>query len=139
MSQSESHAAIVATVQHAVEGLSLPSESDYPFEVMLWPGIDQLTPAILLEKTNHAPDCHLELLDVHQFFTALTQEHSWYGEVERTTMQQFRSLLALLEEHLTDLQVYRVGQIEIDVYIAGRLGHESEADWLILASKLIET
>ena len=47
---------IAAQLQQASEGLLFGSETDAPFEVIHWQTQEQLTPAKLLQLTNHRPD-----------------------------------------------------------------------------------
>ena len=48
----------------------------------------------------------------------------------------FEKLASLLQETLTDLRVYKVGTINIPVYIVGR---SPEGNWLGLSTRLVQT
>jgi hypothetical protein len=47
---------IAAQLQEASNGLLFLSETDAPFEVIHWSAQGELTPAKLLQLTNHRPD-----------------------------------------------------------------------------------
>jgi hypothetical protein len=47
---------IATQLKQASKGLLFLNESDAPFEVIHWPAQGELTPAKLLQLTNHPPD-----------------------------------------------------------------------------------
>ena len=127
---------IAAQLQQASEGLLFGSETDAPFEVIHWQAQGELTPAKLLQLTNHPLDAPVELRTVDEFFAIATQEEDWHDEEERETVQRFQNLVNVLKQNLSQLQVYRVGSIEIDVYIVG----VTDGGGLVgLSAKLVET
>jgi hypothetical protein len=127
---------IATQLKQASKGLLFLSESDAPFEVIHWPAQGDLTPAKLLQLTNHPPDAPLEILAVDDFFAIATQEEDWHDEEERETVKLFQNLVSVLKQKLSQLQVYRVGNIEIDVYIVGVTDGGGLAG---LSTKLVET
>ena len=46
-------------------------------------------------------------------------EENWYEDEEKATVKKFQNLVNLLKTNLIDLQVYKIGNREIDVYITG--------------------
>ncbi len=68
---------------------------------------------------NHPPHAPLEMLAVDDFFAIATQEEDWHDEEERETVQRFQNLVSVLKQNLWQLQVYRVGNTNIDAYIVG--------------------
>ncbi|MEG4997769.1 nuclease A inhibitor family protein [Microcoleus sp. B4-D4] len=123
-------------LKQASEGLLFLSETDAPFEVIHWPAQGELTPPKLLQLTEHPPDAPVELRTVDEFFAIATQEEDWHDAEERETVQRFQNLVSVLKQNLSQLQVYRVGSIEIDVYI---VGVTQNGDWAGLSTKLVET
>ncbi|MEG4493281.1 nuclease A inhibitor family protein [Microcoleus sp. D3_18_C4] len=127
---------IATQLKQASEGLLFGSETDAPFEVIHWPAQGELTPAKLLQLTNHPPDAPVKLVSVDKFFAISTQEEDWHDEEEEETAKRFQNLVSVLKQNLSQLQVYRVGSIEIDVYIVG----ETDGGGLAgLSTKLVET
>jgi hypothetical protein len=111
---------LTAALQQAVAGLLYQSESDEPFEVFMWPDCPRpLRPEDVLSLAGHPPGTPVAQQTVEQFFASATQEQSWYGDEERATARRYRDLLALLRQHLPDAQVFRVGKVEVTVYIVG--------------------
>ena len=128
---------IVKTLKEVSKGLLMTSESDYPFEVILWEGKakEPLTVEKMLQVTNHSIDTSVEIVDLDYLFRNAAQEKEWHDEQQKATVKQFQLLLETLKNNLSDLQVYRVGTIEVDVYIVGK----NESDLVGLSTKLIET
>ncbi|MEG4343625.1 nuclease A inhibitor family protein [Microcoleus sp. A003_D6] len=127
---------IATQLKQAAEGLLFLSETDAPFEVVRWQAQGELTPAILLQLTEHPPDAPVELRTVDEFFAIATAEEDWHDAEERETVQRFRQLVSILKQNLSQLQVYRVGDRSIDAYI---VGVTPGGEWAGLATKLVET
>jgi len=74
-------------------------------------------------------------VSVDDFFARATQE-DWHDEEEREMMQRFQNRVSVLKQNLWQLQVYRVGNTNIDAYI---VGVTPSGDWTGLSTKLVET
>ncbi|MEG3939839.1 nuclease A inhibitor family protein [Microcoleus sp. S36b_A3] len=127
---------ITTQLSSATQGLLFLSETDAPFEVIHWPAQGELTPPKLLQLTGHPPDAPVEQRTVDDFFAIATAEETWHDEEERETVQRFQNLVSVLKQNLSQLQVYRVGSIEIDVYI---VGVPQSGDWAGLSTQVVET
>jgi hypothetical protein len=90
----------------------------------------------LLQLTNHQPDAPIKVVSVDDFFAIATQEEDWHDQDERETVQQFQDLVSVLKQNLWQLQVFRVGNINIDAYIVGTT---PSGEWAGLSTKLVET
>jgi hypothetical protein len=119
----------------AVTDLVWPSESDYPFEVIDWQ-IESIDPVILLKQIDRPEDTLVEVVELETFFANATQEQDWYDESELETVKRYRYLLEILRTNLQEVAVYRVGEIEIEVYILGKTSSNAIAG---LKTKMIET
>lgn len=127
----------VDSLRAMVEGLTWMSESDYPFEVLQLP--DRATPlslAELLQLTDHEVDAPVEEISVQNFFSPAIQLQDWYEDADKQRMEHFQTLLQWIEQHLSDVKVYRIGTIAIDVYIVGKT---EPGAWISLSTKVIET
>lgn len=127
---------IATQLKQASKGLFFLSETDAPFEVIHWSAQGELTSAKLLQLTNHPPDAPLKMLAVDDFFAIATQEEDWHDEEEGETVKLFQNLVSVLKQNLSQLQVYRVGSIDIDAYIVGVTDGGELAG---LSTKLVET
>ncbi|MDB9513858.1 nuclease A inhibitor family protein [Kamptonema animale CS-326] len=127
---------ITTQLTQASKGLLFPSESDAPFEAVYWKGDGQLTPAQLLQLTDHPPNAPVQVVDIDKFFATATKTEDWHEEEERETVQRFRQLVKVLKENLSQLQVYRVGQRTVDAYI---VGVTPAGDLAGLSTQVVET
>ena len=127
---------IATQLKQVSNGLLFLSESDAPFEVISWQTQGELTPAKLLQLTNHPPDAPVKVASVDDFFARATQEEDWHDQEERETVKQFQNLVSVLKQNLSQLQVYRVGNTNIEAYIVGMT---PSGDWTGLSTKLVET
>ncbi|MCT7955848.1 nuclease A inhibitor family protein [Laspinema palackyanum] len=96
------------------------SEADYPWEVVSC-DCSNITPEQLLEQNNLPSDTPVETLSIERFFAPALREQSWHNEEERTTRNRYQELFNFLTEQLKDLIVYRLGEVEIEVYVLGTL------------------
>lgn len=128
---------ISETLEQASQGLMMPSESDYPFEPFVWSGqaMEPLTPEQLLQLTGHPPETPVESIDLDNLFRNVAQPKEWHDTIQQANVVKFQTLMQTLKANLSDLQVYRVGSVEIEVYIVGRNG----SDLAGLVTKVIET
>ena len=113
-------AQLVEKLGQAARGLTYMSESDYPFEVFNW-GEAEPTPEFLRGLDGSAADAPVETRTADEFFRGANG---------------FQALRRLLEENLSDLKVFRVGNINMPVYVAGRAASGS---WLGVSTRVVET
>ncbi|MCF2145120.1 nuclease A inhibitor family protein [Desmonostoc muscorum LEGE 12446] len=117
--------------------LLMISESDYPFEVVLWTGQAQsLTTQKLLQLTNHPQDSQVEEIELDYLFRNCAYEKEWHDEQQKQNVKKFQTLVQTLQNNLNEIKVYRIGTINIDVYI---LGKTPSGDLAGLSTKVVET
>ncbi|HEX8560810.1 MAG TPA: nuclease A inhibitor family protein [Pyrinomonadaceae bacterium] len=121
-------------LEEATRGLTFMSESDYPFEVFRWEAAP--TPDALRALAGADPGAGVETQTAGQFFRAAASEPDWKGAEERALARRFQKLQRLLEENLADLKVYRVGSVNLAVFVAGRAPSGS---WLGVSTRAVET
>lgn len=127
---------LINHLKQASEGLLWLSESDYPFETVYWENLNCLDSSKLLQITDHDLSTKVEVKQLEQFFQQATEAKDWYNTQEIAECQRYRALVNLLQTHLKEIQVYRVGEVEIDVYILGKTEFGSIAG---LSTKVVET
>ncbi len=128
---------LVQRITAAVSDLNWPSETDAPFDVMVWPVLStsKLSAQQVLEQAHLAPDTSVAAIDLDTFFEP-TQPQSWHSAEEQAISQKFQSLQSLLHQTLENIQVFRCGEIEIEIYIVGR---NAQGDWIVLHTTAVET
>ena len=114
------------------------SESDYPFDTFTWSNqeVEEVNTQNLLQKTHHSLDAPVKVIDMEKFFQQATDEKDWYDWEERETAKKYQALVETLKQNLNNIQVYKIGEVEIDVYIVGQL---TSGDWFALSTKAVET
>ena len=114
------------------------SESDYPFDTFTWSNqeVKEVNEQNLLQKTHHSLDAPVKIIDMEKFFGRATDEKDWYDSEERETAKKYQALVETLKQNLDNIQVYKIGDVEIDVYIVGQL---KSGDWVGLSTKAVET
>ncbi len=126
---------LIPELQAACEGLLWRSETDYPFEVAVLSANEQLLNIDRLLK-NYPDDTPVATVSLDDFFGQAIIERAWLDSRELTLVQRYRNLRDLLETTLANLQVYRIGSVEIDVYLIG----ETEDKQIIgVKTKIVET
>lgn len=134
----EPSADLLKQLQAAAQGLLWMSESDYPFEVVHWqePTTMPMTNNRLLQLTGHPPETPIEQVDLNTFFATATQPCDWFGAAQQAQVSQYQHLVDLLKHQLQHPIVYRVGSINLDIYI---LGQTEAGDWIGLKTQAVET
>lgn len=123
-------------LKEASEGLRYMSEADYPFELVYLdepvatPGQELLT---LSGKEEGSP---VEKVDLPYFFRNQVRVYPESSLEQQARAQRFEHLQKVLGEELSDIHVYRIGAIDIDAFIIGRL---KDGRYAGLRTKLIET
>ncbi|MEL6138842.1 MAG: nuclease A inhibitor family protein [Cyanobacteria bacterium J06626_23] len=128
---------LIQQLQTLVDGLLWSSESDYPVEVVCWAARCQpLTAQDVLLLGQHSPDAAIEIISLDHLFRRVTVKHDWHSEEETAQVERFQQLKQRLSTDLRDVQVYRVGEVEITVYA---LGHAKDGQILGIRTQVVET
>ncbi len=123
-------------IKDACEGLSYISETDaaiFPFRGNAAAAVNREE---VLKQTGGKSDAPVEERDFADFFAQLTEIKDWYGDEEKDTAQKFNYLKEALENNLRDLKVYKIGKVELNVYV---LGLDEENNLLGIKTKAVET
>lgn len=127
---------LFGALQEATQGLLFMSESDYPFEVIRWNGSEQLSSEYIQKVAGGDSSTFIEESDLDEFFRVPAGEQEWKGKAQLADARRYQHLRHLLEENLTDIKVYRVGEISISIFMVGM---STEGNWLGVSTHAIET
>jgi hypothetical protein len=127
---------ILAELGRAAEGLWYMSESDYPLEPVRLEGPEEPSHERLRELAGKGPDASVEMRSLEQFFRVAAVNIPREGTNEPASPGSFHAVVQALKENLTDIRVYRVGEINIPVYV---LGKSASGNWLGLSTRVVET
>jgi Nuclease A inhibitor-like protein len=95
------------------------SESDYPFEVVTWERGIELNPKALFPEVT-SDEIQIETVTLTDLFAPAIAIEDWYAAEELAQVDRYKELLHAIESNLTEVQVFRVGEIEITIYIVGK-------------------
>jgi hypothetical protein len=117
-------AEILQSLKEKTAGVFFMSESDYPFEVVNWDNIEP-TEQFLLGIPSEYPSNVVEEADFGTFY-----------EKYAARSPEYKPFLDILRDNLTDLKVYRVGRVNIGIFIVGK---SEEGAWLGVSTRSVET
>lgn len=115
----------VAVLEAATKGLLYPSETDAPFDVFRWKatGRDPARDVV----AHAAKPREIEEVPVAAFFDELNESEN---------AERFSALRRVMESTLAGLKVYRIGSVEVEVFVVGKA---RSGDWVGLHTISIET
>lgn len=123
-------------IRKNAEGLFYISETDAEILPFVGTTADKVSKEEVLAQTNNAADSAVEERDFDGFFARLTEVQDWFGDEEKENVQKFIGLKEILENNLRDLKVFKVGKIELDIYVVGL---DAENTLLGIKTKAVET
>jgi hypothetical protein len=123
-------------LKKASAGLTYISESDAPFETVNWGRADGALKPAAVRKLAAAPArAPVKEVSLDAFFGPLTEEHDHTPE-EAADIEKYKGLLKVINDQLTGATVFKVGKVDIDVYVVGKT---ADGEWVGLKTKATET
>ena len=123
-------------LQQAIQGLRYVSETNAPFEVVHWPNGTRLDASRVCQLSGHKAGDPVRITNVDEFFTPLTDYQAWFGAMEKAEAQKYCELRDVIRQRLSNPRVFRVGEIEIDIFVIGR---SDQGDWAGVKTRAVET
>jgi Nuclease A inhibitor-like protein len=109
---------LLQQLQTLSKELLYPSESDYPLEFFDASQLFQeRTVSTILQELGLDEQTKVVEQDVEAFFKPVTTIQDWFEEEEKTQVQAFGELKSLLELHSSDIQIFKIGETEVQVYL----------------------
>lgn len=108
-------------VENLCRNLYYISETDSSVQFFKGEKAEAVNSDSVLARIKHDKDSETAIKEVNfkDFFARLTKIEDWFGEEEKEWADKFERIQKLLEKHLVDLKVFKIGQIELDVYVVG--------------------
>jgi len=121
---------VMSALERATEGMVFMSETDAPFQALRWKAAGaEPTAKRVLALGHHDAGTKVQELSLDEFLGA-------YAEGDDEDAKRYQNLLEVLREHLTGVRVFKVGRVNLDVYVLGRT---KEGDWAGVQTKAVET
>jgi Nuclease A inhibitor-like protein len=112
-------AEIIDRLTQATTDLLWSSESDCPWEIVTWAQGTEITPITLFGDLDVA-ELAIESMLLADLFAPVITVEDWYEEAELAIVDRYKALLATIEANLSAVQVFRIGEIEVAIYIVGK-------------------
>jgi hypothetical protein len=111
---------LMCRIRDLTFGLTYISETDAALEAISVGEISaNSVDAVLDQFGDDRTGRGIEEIDFDEFFDKLICKRDWYREREIERARRFASLKDALKENLAGLRVYRVGKVQIDIFIVG--------------------
>ena len=117
---------LLALLKKACEGLLFSSETDAELNPFVWDAKDGPTPKRFAELSERGDDPAIEKMTLAAFFRA----------VPKSEKAKFDALAKQLQEHLSDIEVHKVGEVNLAVFIVGKT---DDGKWAGLQTEVVET
>ncbi|MDQ1524342.1 MAG: hypothetical protein QOE47_2266 [Pyrinomonadaceae bacterium] len=127
---------LFGALTEATRGLLYMSESDYPIEVIRWDGSEQLSLEYVRKVAGVDSSVRVEETTLAEFFRVPAGEQEWKNEAQLAEARKYQRLRQLLEDNLTGIRVYRVGDINVLILVVGM---STEGNWLGVSTRVVET
>jgi hypothetical protein len=127
---------VIEELKRATEGLLFMSESDYPFETICWKDLTEPSPTFLRNQAGLSDDAPFETISLDDFFQVAASDADWRSTESRQAAVKYRNLIALLRENLDNVKVYKLGRVNMPVYIVGQ---GKTGNWLGISTRVVET
>ena len=127
---------LVAQIKKTASGLYYTSETDAEIAAFAGGKAEAVTAEELSRQIQSTGNQPIEEKDFNEFFARLTEIQDWFGDEEKATAQKFADLKNLLEQNLKDVKVFRVGKIQIDIYVVGL---DAQGNLTGIQTKAVET
>lgn len=123
-------------IKQAVRGLFYVSETDAEILPFIGSQAETVSVDLLLSQIGNTANAPVAEENFAGFFARLTEIQDWFGDEEKETAKKFVSLKDLLEKNLRDLKIFKIGKIQLDIYVVGL---DAENNFLGFQTRAVET
>ena len=127
---------LVEQIKNYAAGLCYISETDAEILPFTGEETESVSSNVILTQTKNDFDSPIEENHFAEFFARLTEIQDWFGDEEKKAAERYLLLKELLEKNLRNLKVFKVGKIQLDIYVVGL---DAENRLLGIKTKAVET
>ena len=106
-------------IRGACESLFYVSETDAPVLAFSGLAVSEVNRKTILQQTGGWTGDSVKELAFDEFFGRLTTVKDWFGETQRMRAKKFLDLQKLIEENLSNLKVFKIGHVLVQIYAVG--------------------
>jgi len=110
---------MTATISEACRGLVYTSETDAAFEPFFRAAANVISESALLDRLKLEFGDRYEEVSVDAFFERLMRAETWHTPNQKRNIKKMGALKNLLVSNLTNVRVFRIGRIRIDILAVG--------------------
>jgi hypothetical protein len=129
---------LLEVLKSLTEDLRFSSESEYPFEILLWELKTQNISAENIHQylNNIEANTLIETLSVERILRSMSRSRPYYSGGRREKANRFKQIISFFDTQVADAKAFKIGKIERAVYIIGLVAN----DYVIgLKSTSVET
>lgn len=108
-----------STFSDLVKGLYYISETDAEVLPFCGERAESVTSYEVVRQTGSDTGAKVEGINPEAFFGPLIRMQEWFNDSKKQQAVGFSKLYDELRDKLTDLHVFKIGEIRIDIYIVG--------------------
>jgi len=127
---------LIVKIKKITNGLYYSSETDEKILPFQGKRAEAVTAQEIINQTKSAESTPVEERDFNDFFAPLTEMQDWFGDEEKATAEKFAELKNLLEQNLQNLKVFKLGKIQLDIYVVGL---DAQSNLTGIKTKAVET
>lgn len=106
-------------LEAACDDLWWRSEADCPITVVWQTDADSISDELIRQIAGCDDDTDIQRVDIEGFFERSLTPKSWHTDEDKAYISRLEHLKTLLTTALSDLQVYRCGEVEVSVLVLG--------------------
>ncbi|MGB3202429.1 MAG: nuclease A inhibitor family protein [Nodosilinea sp.] len=126
--------ACLTELEEAIAGLWYPSETDAPLAIAIY--ADPKLDATALGQQLGANAESFQHQSAEDFFRRIFDNFYWSTPQGGQLTQRYKHLQEVLQAHLQDLHCYRVGTVDVNLYL---LGHHPSGCYVGVYTHMVET
>lgn len=134
-SENQGESQLLETIRDLTDGLFYISEIDGPVELFSGGNASEVSAQALIAQLSDGKN-DFEQSSLEDFFSRLTTLKDWYQERQKESSARWAKLRDLLETNLRDLRVFRLGKIQIDIYVVGL---DNDSNLIGIKTNAVET
>ncbi|MEL6578531.1 MAG: nuclease A inhibitor family protein [Cyanobacteria bacterium J06621_12] len=118
---------LIHGLQTATDNLLWFSEAEYPWQIYYWHDADTFSGNTLLQQNGYSATTKIAIQELNSFFDPALRQEPWHNEAEQIEVRRYAALVDLLKTSLSNLRVYLLGDVNLDVYVVGETRHKAIA------------
>lgn len=125
---------LASQLRALIRGLWFPSETEAPWTLPTWT-LQSVEASEIRRVLRRADNVAIIEITLDELLQQVTRRCQGYGDEGKAIAQQHHALAKYLTDHCTTVQVFRIGQVTIDVLLVG----QTSAGPILLQTQSVET